>query len=244
MNRRRQTSTTVLVAPPSMDGLRSTLAWAALVRGMAALVIGTYVLARMPASAVGIARVIAAYWIVDGLVVLTVGRRAGDIALGRGIFVLRGIIALAAGIALLGLPLDAVSGPWRPGHVLIVTVVTATALTMIGLQVVMVAFDAVICAAVSRHMGGGWSAPLGAALSVLLALGAAATFAGRPTGVGFGIGAVALAASIALLASALSLLLGGQHEPGVSPRSLDGHRDGPPAEDISSHQSASMGGRR
>ncbi len=191
------------------QALVSTLSRVALARGVAAVAIGAYVLGRMPMSRAEIARAIALYWIVDGAVVLSSTRLAASLTVSPVLVLLRGIVAIAAGLAIFGLPLDAVFGPWRPGHVLIVTTVTAMAFCVIALQILAATVDGLVRRAVRRHIPRDWSVTLGAALSVALALGAAATFAMSPTALALGVGAVSLGAGLALLAGAVILFCTG-----------------------------------
>src|ERR1043166_684411 len=115
------------------------------VRGITALALGSYVLSQAPTAAAGVARACAAYWMGDGLLALWAAAFAATLMLSQMFFLLRGGIALVAGLTLLGLPLALVFGPWQPGQVLLLMVVAAVMLTVIAAQILAVAFDVLIC---------------------------------------------------------------------------------------------------
>lgn len=145
-------------------------------RGIAAFAVGAFVFFQEP-SAPAVARASAAYWIVDGLVVLWASRFADALALGRMVFLIRGTIAIAAGLIVLGLPLGMVFGPWQPGHGVLFILLAPVMLTVVGFQIGAGAFDVLICVAIRRRIAGEWSWGLGGAFSAALAVVAASTFA-------------------------------------------------------------------
>lgn len=156
--------------------LSRTLGRIGVVRGITAFALGAYIFVQEPASAAVVARMSAAYWIVDGLAALRAARFADALALSRMVFLLRGGIALASGVIVLGLPLGVVFGPWQPGQGLLFVLVTAVMLGAVGCQLGAGAFDVLIWLALRRRVAGGWSWMLGGAFSAALAVVAASIF--------------------------------------------------------------------
>jgi hypothetical protein len=171
-------------------------------RGIAALALGAYVASRDPVSGADIARAGGAYWIVDALVTASAARLPGALAIGRVVVVLRGSLAVAAGLLMLGLPLDLLFGPWRPGRGLVWIVVVAFTLAAVIVQLGAGGFDLLICREIRRRMPGEWSWALGAALSAALAVAIAAAFAVPVTMLGRVVVAAAFGGGFALLVGA------------------------------------------
>jgi len=185
------------------------------VRGITALALGGYVISQAPTAAAGVARASAAYWMVDGLLALWAAAFAATLMLSRMFFLLRGGIALVAGLTLLGLPLALVFGPWQPGQVLLLMVVAAVMLTVIAAQILAVAFDVLICLEVRRRIPGDWSYAFATALSAVLGVIAAATFVAPAALLGRILGASAVVGGLGLLATAARLR--GDPEPSALP---------------------------
>jgi hypothetical protein len=181
-----------------------TLRGIGLVRAVAALAIGAYVLADQPASVPTLARASAAYWIVDGLVTFRASRLASLLGHGRLIFLLRAGIAIGAGLIVLGLPLHVVFGAWQPGRGLLFIPVAAVMFAAVGCQIGAAAFDVLICLAMRRRHMSPWSWAVGGTLSVVLAIVVASLFAASPAAVGRVAGIAAIAAALGLFITAFS----------------------------------------
>ena len=159
------------------EDLARALSRAGVLRAVVALALAGYVLWQPQASAPVLARAIGAYWILDGLITLRVLRFAEALALSRMMLVMRGAIALAAGVIVIALPLGVVFGPWQPGHTMLFILVAAVILTVAGVQIGAGAFDVLIWLSLRRRIPGEWSWVVGGGFSALLALIAASTFA-------------------------------------------------------------------
>ena len=184
------------------------------VRGVAALALGAYVLSQPVTSPVAIARASAAYWTVDGLIALWAAAFAATLTLPRVLYLLRGGVAIVAGLTLFGLPLAMTFGPWQPGQVLVLVVVAGVMLTVVGAQIAAAVFDMIVCLEVRHRIPGEWSCALGAALSAALAVITAATFGAPATLLARALGAGAVIGSLGLLITSAKLR---SPEPSVLP---------------------------
>jgi len=135
---------------------------------------------------------------VDGLVTMWASASIATLPLNRLVLLLRGCLAVGAGLVIFGLPLGDVFGRWHPGQLLIL-LSTATLLAVIALQIVAGAFDVHICLAIRRRIPGEWSVALGAALSVVLGVIVAATLAAPPALLGRTLGPSAMVAGFGIL---------------------------------------------
>lgn len=195
--------------PPEVYELAAKLWWLGLLRGLAALALGAYVLARAPMSPAMIARAVAVYWILDGLAVLWASVVAVRLAMNRTSLIARTVAGIAAAFTILGLPLREVFGPWQPGQFLMLLSTVGLALTAIGLQVILAAtFDVMVGLEVRRRVPGEWSLLLAATLSIVLGalIGAALVFAPAIV-LGRGLGVVSIAGALAVAAAAVRLRL-------------------------------------
>jgi uncharacterized membrane protein HdeD (DUF308 family) len=179
---------------------------ASLLRGLVALALGAYVLSRPIGSPAGLVQIVSVYWICDGLVALWASRFAATLKHTRALLVVRGVAGLVTGVLLLGLPLDQIFGPWRPGQLLLFLLTMVPALTAIGLQVVMAAtIDLLIGLEVRRRIPGEWSLALGAVLSIVLGGLASAGFLVIPTVTGRLLGVVCVGGGLGLVAGSIRL---------------------------------------
>jgi len=189
----------------ALHALVRTLWRAAVGRGITAFAIGAFVVFRDPASASDVARASAAYWIVDGIATVWTSRIAGTITLTRLPFLVRGVVAIAAGLILLGRPADLLFGPWQPGRGLIWIWVAALVLMMVGIQLAAVVLDVVICRRIRSRIPWDWSVATGAAFSAVLSIGVAALFAASPALIGRIVAASAILAGFGLVVGAARL---------------------------------------
>ena len=183
---------------PERD-LLARLWWAGLLRGSTALVLGGYTASQTPSSSAAVARTSAAYWVVDGLVTMWASASIATLTLNRLVLLLRGCLAVGAGLVIFGLPLGDVFGRWHPGQLLILLSTATLLLAVIALQIVAGAFDVHICLAIRRRIPGEWSVALGAALSVVLGVIVAATLAAPPALLGRTLAPSAMAAGFGIL---------------------------------------------
>jgi uncharacterized membrane protein HdeD (DUF308 family) len=175
-----------------------------LVRGLMALALGAYALMVPPMSPAALARPVAVYWIVDGLLVLR-GSRLAVIAVNRALIALRSIAGLVTAAVILGLPLGDVFGPWRPGQLLLFLLVVPFVILAIALQIGAGIFDTAVWLEVRRRISGAWPVGLGAILSIVLGLLLVATSV-VPIGVlGRTLGVVGLVGGLAMVAGAIRL---------------------------------------
>jgi uncharacterized membrane protein HdeD (DUF308 family) len=195
-----------------------TLWRADVMRGITSFALSAYVTSQQPVPAPDVARAIAVFWIVDGLVILWASGRAEVLALSRTVFVLRGVIAIVAGVVILGLPLGAVFGPWRPGQTLLLMLVSGVVLVLIGFHIAAGAFDVVITREIRRRIPGEWSFALGAAFSVALGAVVAATFAVSPLLLGYVLSAIPIVVGFALFVGAARLYDGRATSPAFPPK--------------------------
>jgi uncharacterized membrane protein HdeD (DUF308 family) len=207
----RQSATTGPITRPgdlpatSLRVLVRTLWRVAVVRGITAFAIGAYVVFRDPASASDVARSTAAYWLVDGIATVWTSRIAGAVSLTRLPFLVRGAVAIAAGLILLGRPADILFGPWQPGRGLVWIWVAALVLMMVGIQLAAGVLDVVICRRIRGRMPWDWSVATGAAFSAVLSIGVAALFAASPALIGRVVAASAILAGFGLVVGAARL---------------------------------------
>ena len=185
--------------------LARTLRRGAAVRGAAALALGVYVVVGAGVATVEIARVSAAYWIVDGLVTFSAAGLARGLGIGTIVVLLRGITALTAGLVILALPLSVVSGPWAPGRGLLVIPVAALALAVVGVLIVAGLLDVLVSRAIRRRLPGEWSFALAAPVSILLAIVTAASIVMPAAFLGPALAATLILGGAGLLAAALRL---------------------------------------
>jgi uncharacterized membrane protein HdeD (DUF308 family) len=179
---------------------------ASLLRGLVALALGAYVLARPIGSPAGLVRIVSVYWICEGLVALWASGFAATLRHTRGILVLRGVAGLVTGLLLLGLPLEQIFGPWRPGQLMLFLLTMVPALTAIGLQIVMAAtIDLLIGLEVRRRIPGEWSVALGAVVSMVLGGLAGAAFLVIPAVTGRLLGVACVGGGLGLVAGSIWL---------------------------------------
>jgi uncharacterized membrane protein HdeD (DUF308 family) len=179
---------------------------ASLLRGLVALALGAYILARPIGSPAGLVRIVSVYWICEGLVALCASGFAASLRHTRTALVLRGVAGLVTGLLLLGLPLEQIFGPWRPGQLMLFLLTMVPALTAIGLQIVMAAtIDLLIGLEVRRRIPGEWSVALGAVVSMVLGGLASAAFLVVPTVTGRLLGVVCLGGGLGLVAGSIWL---------------------------------------
>ena len=190
-----------------MDQVARALRRIGIIRAITALVVGGYLFSDHAAAVPAVARASAAYWVVDGIVTLRAARYAEALAVGRMVFLLRGAIAIGAGLIVLGLPLRMVFGAYQPGQGLLFIPVAAVMLAAIGCQIGAVAFDVLIGLALRRRLVSPWSWAVGSALSVVLALVVASIFVAPATSVGRVAGIAAIAAALGLV---IAVLIGGE----------------------------------
>jgi uncharacterized membrane protein HdeD (DUF308 family) len=179
---------------------------ASLLRGLVALALGAYVLARPIGSPAGLVRIVSVYWICEGLVALWASGFAATLRHNRVLLVLRGVAGLVTGLLLLGLPLEQIFGPWRPGQLMLFLLTMVPALTAIGLQIVMAAtIDLLIGFEVRRRIPGEWSVALGAVVSIVLGGLASAGFLVIPAVTARLLGVVCLGGGLGLVAGSIWL---------------------------------------
>ena len=176
-----------------------------LIRGITALALGGYLLFQATASPAVIARASGAYWVVDGLIALWAAAVAAMLTLNRLLVLLRGGIAIAAGLTLFALPLGMVFGPWQPGQVVLLMIIAGVMLTVIGAQLLVAVLDVMLCLEVRRRIPGEWSCAIGAALSAGFAVIAAATLAAPPPLLSRAVGIMAVIGGVGVLATAARL---------------------------------------
>lgn len=185
--------------------LAAKLWWRSLLRGIAAAALGAYVLALPPPSAAGLARAVAVYWVVDGLIVLWASLVATRLALNRTLLLLRSAAGVVMALAILGLPLSAAFGRYQPGQLLLLLWVVPLLLLAVGLQILAAIFDMAVWFEVRRHIAGEWSLGLSALLSILFGAILVAVVVIPPPIIGRGLAVVGIAGGIAVVAGALRL---------------------------------------
>src|SRR2546429_6084814 len=103
----------------SEPDLLARLWWAGLLRGSTALALGGYIVSQTPSSSAAVARTSAAYWVVDGLVTMWASASIATLTLNRLVLLLRGCLAVGAGLVVFRLPLCDVFRPQDAGRTLI-----------------------------------------------------------------------------------------------------------------------------
>lgn len=179
---------------------------ASLLRGLVALALGAYVLSRPIGSPAGLVRIVAVYWLCDGLLALWAGRFTATLRHNRALLVVRGVGGIVTALLLLGLPLNEIFGPWQPGRIMLFILTMVPALTAIVLQIVMAAtIDFLIGLEVRRRMPGEWSVALGAVVSIILGGLAAAGFLGFSAVAARLLGPVCAGGGLGLIAGSIRL---------------------------------------
>lgn len=189
-----------------MTELAAKLCWVALLRGLAALALGVYLLSRAETSPPALARAVAVYWIVDGAAALWASVVAARVATKKMLLIVRTVVAIAAALFMLGLPLRESFGAWRPGQLLIFVWTLALVLAVIALQVILAAtFDVLVSHEVRRRIPGEWSLLVAASLSIVLGVLVAASFLAQPAVLGSGLGVAGVAGGLGLIVGAVRL---------------------------------------
>jgi uncharacterized membrane protein HdeD (DUF308 family) len=191
---------------PGSGALAASLGRAALVRGVVVGALAAYVVSQPGTSPAVLAKMVAVYWLFEGVLAFWMGRVAATLATSRGVLIVRGVIALIAGVVLLVLPLAAVFGEWRPGQGVLFLFTIVPALAVTALQILMAAtVDMMLGVAVRRRIPGDWSVALGALASIVLGVMVAVGFAGLAGTLTRPLAIVALAVAVGLLVSAFRL---------------------------------------
>ena len=191
--------------PPPTRELVQKLSRIGLVRGIVLLALGIYLLVQAISTQAAVARAAGAYWIVDGLVALWAAAAIATLAMGQVMLVVRGLIAVVAGVCLFALPLDRVFGAWQAGQTILLLVVASIMLTAVGLQIAAGVIDVVVSFRVRQRIPDEWSFALSAGVSIALGIVVAATLAVPATLLARVVGAGAVIGGIGLLASAARL---------------------------------------
>ena len=199
--------------PPPTRELVEKLSRIGSLRGIVLIALGIYLLVRTIGTQAAVARAAGAYWIVDGLVALWAAAAIAVLAMGRVMLVVRGVIAVVAGVTLFALPLDIVFGPWQAGQTILLLVVASFMLTAVGLQIAAGVIDVVVCLRVRQRIPGDWSFALSAVVSIALGIVVVATLAVPATLLARVLGAGAVIGGIGLLAGAVRLRGAAAHSP-------------------------------
>lgn len=176
-----------------------------LLRGLAALVLGAWVLAMPPSSPGMLMRAVAVYWVADGLVVGGGGLTAASLMFSRVFLVLRALAGIVTALVLLWLPLAEAFGPYRPGQMMLLLFVVPAVVVAVGLQVLGAVFDLMICLDVRRRIPGEWSLALGSALSIVFGVCLLGVILAPPAVLGRGVGTVGVLGGLAVIVGALRL---------------------------------------
>lgn len=184
--------------------LAGQLGWLVALRAVAALAVAAYALAGVAASPAGLARPVAIYWCADAITALWAGLFTAKLAMNRVALVGRGIAGLVAALVMLALPhLDRL-GQWQPGQLIVAMWTSVSILAVVVLQMALAAtVDVMIALEARRLVPGEWSLLVGAAVSVLLGLLAAAGLLGAHIGLGLAI--VGIGGGLVLLVGAFRL---------------------------------------
>jgi len=175
-----------------------------LLRGLAALSLGAWVLAMPPSSVGMLTRAVAVYWVVDGLTVFG-GSVSVPLSFNRFFLGLRGMAGVVTAVVLLVLPLAEAFGPYRPGQLLLLIVVVPAVVLAVGLQVLAAVHDLLVCFEVRRRIAGEWSVGLSAALSMVFGVLLVGAMLAPPAVLGRGVGAVGVAGGLAVIIGSLRL---------------------------------------
>ena len=176
-----------------------------LLRGLAAITLGAWVLAVPPSSPGMLIRAVAVYWVVDGLVVFGGSLAAASLMFNRVFLVLRALAGIITALVLLGLPLSEAFGPYRPGQLMLVLFVVPAVVLAIGLQVLGAVFDVLVCLEVRRRIAGEWSLAVSSALSIVFGLFLVGVILAPPAVLGRGVGTVGLLGGLAVIVGAVRL---------------------------------------
>ena len=174
-----------------------------LLRGLAALALGAWVLASPPSSAGMLMRAVAAFWVADGLIVFGGSMVAASLLLNRVFLLLRAAAGVVTALVLLGLPLSEAFGPYRPGQMLLLLFVIPAVMLAIGLQVLGAVFDMLVCFEVRRRVAGEWSLALSSALSIVFGVFLVGVILAPPPALGRGVGTVGVVGGLAVIVGAL-----------------------------------------
>jgi uncharacterized membrane protein HdeD (DUF308 family) len=192
--------------PPRSPALAASLGRIALVRGVVVCALTAYVVFGSTISPALVARLVAVYWLIDGLVALWARRFAATLATSRALLLTRGIVAIVAAVVLLALPLREVFGEWQPGQGVLFLFTIAPALAMTVLQIIMAAtIDLMLGLAVRRRISGDWSVVLGSVVSIVLSVLIAVSFAGMSAALARPLAFIALVGGLGLIAGAFRL---------------------------------------
>jgi uncharacterized membrane protein HdeD (DUF308 family) len=192
-------------APPRAHELAARLWPISLFRGLAAIGLAAWVLTVPPATQAGLLRAVAAFWLVDGLIMLVGGLGTARLALNRMFILLRSLAGIIGAVILFALPLNVVFGGWEPGQFVLLLIVVPLVIGAIGLQILAVIFDVLICFEVRRRIPGEWSLALASALSILFDFGLVIMLLVPPPVLGRGVGAAGIIGGIAIIMGALRL---------------------------------------
>ena len=176
-----------------------------LLRGVAALVLGAWMLAAPPSSPGLLVRAVAAYWVVDGLAVFVGSLAAATLALSRVFLMLRALAGIVTAIVLLALPLAEAFGPYKPGQMALLLFVVPSVVISIGFQVLAAVFDLMVSLEVRRHIPGEWTLALASALSIVFGVLLVSVILIQPLVLGRGVGTLGVAGGIAIIVGALRL---------------------------------------
>jgi uncharacterized membrane protein HdeD (DUF308 family) len=176
-----------------------------LVRGLAALLLGMWVLASPPPSAGLLMRAVALFWIVDGVAVFGGSLAVASLMVNRLLLMLRGLAGIVTAVVMLALPLVDAFGPYKPGQLTLLLFVIPAVIIAIGLQVLGAVFDLFVCLEVRRLIPGEWTHSLSAAMSIVFGALLVAVILVQPPVLGRGVGAVGLVGGLAVVVGALRL---------------------------------------
>jgi uncharacterized membrane protein HdeD (DUF308 family) len=194
-------------APVTQEGraLAGKLWGFSLVRGLAAMAVGAWVLAYPPASAGEMTRVIALYWALDGLLVFAGSLKAVSLTVNRVFLLLRSVGGCLTALVLLVLPLNDAFGPYRPGQLMLLLFVVPAVIFAIGMQIVAAVFDLLMSSQVRRRIPGEWSLGLSALISIVFGVLLIGVIMAPPAVLGRGLGAVGIVGGLAVVIGALRL---------------------------------------
>jgi uncharacterized membrane protein HdeD (DUF308 family) len=187
------------------SALAATVRRVSLLRGLAAVALGGYLLMVPPTSWGALARTVAVYWAVEGLIILWGSLSAPILSLNRTLLLLRSVAGIVTSLVTVGLPLQAAFGGWQPGQLMLLILVLPLVLLAIALQILAAIFDIVMSMAVRRHIPGEWSLALSAVISIVFGVALVAVILAPPAVLGRGIGAVGIVGGFAVIAGAVRL---------------------------------------
>jgi len=176
-----------------------------LLRGVAALALGAWVLTVPPSSPGMLMRAVAAFWVVDGLAVFVGSLTATTLMFNRVFLILRALAGIVTAAVLLGLPLSEAFGPYKPGQMALLLFVVPVLVVSIGFQVLAAVFDLMVSLEVRRYIPGEWTVALASALSIAFGVLLVGVLLARPTVLGRGVGAVGVIGGLAVVLGALRL---------------------------------------